>query len=91
MDSHVKYFNSWGQHIVLLLNDIRKCIRHSLPLDYVVEIVDQQWTGQVRIPLEYLPADVTKMNAYAIHGSGSKRVYEALYPVPGGKYQDPDL
>lgn len=49
------------------------------------------WKGVAQIPLAYIPKGVDKMNAYAIHGSGDNRVYESLYPVPNGKYKDPDL
>ncbi len=73
----------WGQHIVLLLDGYRNTIRHSLPLNFTVQ--DRSgghWRGEAIIPVDYLPVNVTRMNAYAIHGSGSERVYEALYPVP---------
>lgn len=77
----------------MLLNGVHKTIRHSLPLDYsVVERTESgQWQGQAVIPDSYLPPNVTKMNAYAIHGSGAKRTYEALYPVPQGQFENPDL
>ena len=37
------------------------------------------------------PTKTNKMNAYAIHGRDSQRVYEALYPVPYQKFSNPDL
>jgi len=83
---------SWGQHLVLLLNGTRNAIRHSLPLQFTVENRNaDEWRGRAVIPLDYLPPRVTKMNAYAIHGSDSRRVYEALYPTPTGLFADPDL
>jgi len=82
----------WGQHLVLLLNGTRNAIRHSLPLQFTVENRNaDEWRGRAVIPLDYLPPRVTKMNAYAIHGSDSRRVYEALYPTPTGLFADPDL
>ncbi|KAI9563048.1 hypothetical protein GHT06_010505 [Daphnia sinensis] len=83
----------WGQHIVLLLNGVHKTIRHSLPLRYkVIQRTESgRWQGQAIIPASYLPPNVTKMNAYAIHGSGVKRTYEALYPVPQGQFENPDF
>ncbi|XP_046637300.1 UPF0462 protein C4orf33 homolog isoform X2 [Daphnia pulicaria] len=83
----------WGQHIVLLLNGVHKAIRHSLPLDYkVVERTETgSWQGRAIIPTAYLPPNVTKINAYAIHGSGANRTYEALYPVPQGRFENPDF
>ena len=49
------------------------------------------WKGTAKIPLSYLPHNVAKMNAYAIHGSGDGRMYQSLYPVPKDKYTQPDL
>ena len=52
---------------------------------------DSTWSGEAVVPSGYFPKAVTKMNAYAIHGSDEERVYEALYPTPYGKYPEPDL
>ncbi|KAK4291429.1 hypothetical protein Pmani_035741, partial [Petrolisthes manimaculis] len=71
----------WGQHIVLLLSGQRVTIRHSLPLTVTTQRTADTWTGRANIPVSYLPETVTKFNAYAIHGSGSERVYQSLYPA----------
>ncbi|CAL4067950.1 unnamed protein product [Meganyctiphanes norvegica] len=72
----------WGQHIVLMLAGQSNAIRHSLPLEVITQRGKDTWMGTAIIPSEYLPKSVTKFNAYAIHGSGDNRVYEALYPAP---------
>lgn len=41
-----------------------------------------RWKGEALLPWAYFPPNVNKMNSYAIHGSGEKRTYEALYPIP---------
>ena len=67
-------------------------LQDKLDLNYTAEINDatKTWKGTAIIPLDYFPPDVTKINAYAIHGSGDGRQYEALYP--GSKdFQTPDL
>ena len=53
--------------------------------------VNGTWEGTISIPLSYIPSGVDRMNAYAIHGSGENRIYEALYPTPKGKFDQPDL
>ena len=65
----------------------------ELPLNYTSSIDHESmtWKGRIEIPLSYMPLGVNRINAYAIHGSGDKRTYEALYPVPEGKYEYPDL
>ena len=78
----------WGQHLVLLL-DKGKDLRHSLPIEYSVSRSTNTWSGKAVIPRSYLPPNITKLNAYAIHGSGEDRVYEALYPAPKGAHQAP--
>eukprot|EP00092_Neocalanus_flemingeri_P007627 GFUD01008231.1.p1 GENE.GFUD01008231.1~~GFUD01008231.1.p1 ORF type:complete len:1056 (+),score=227.00 GFUD01008231.1:78-3170(+) len=94
-------FGPHGQHLLLLLDGNRNAIKHSLPLDYsaVIDKVAKSWTGTARIPVSYFPPDVSLFNAYAIHGTGEDRVYEALYEVSGpqadfhrlNKFQEIDL
>ena len=59
--------------------------RHTLPLEYSASIDHAAgvWTGEARIPGDYFPPDVTLFNAYAIHGTGEGRAYEALYESSG--------
>lgn len=82
----------WGQHIVLLLDGRHNAIRHSLPLTFTAEIrSNNTWYGEAVVPADYLPPRVTKMNAFAIHGSGKERIYEALYSVPKDAFPNPDF
>jgi len=81
-----------GQHLLLMLNgggdqDVADC----LPLDFKTSIIGSNWEGRAYIPAEYFPSNVNKFNAYAIHGSGDARTYEALYPCPYGMYDGPDF
>ncbi|KAM4807706.1 UPF0462 protein C4orf33 homolog [Rhinophrynus dorsalis] len=83
-----------GQHLVLLLSQRRNIWKESLPLSLQVSRTDGSWNCSTLIPWDYFPPSVDKFNAYAIHGSGSKRSYEALYPVPENavhKGQQPDF
>lgn len=82
-----------GQHLVLLLNGRRNIIKDMLPMNFSSSINprDKTWNGIAKIPLSYFPPNICKFNAYAIHGSGEKRVYEALFPVPKGKFDYPDF
>jgi len=85
--------NPWGQHLVLLLDSGRD-LRHSLPLDFVVSdasVPGSSWSGTAVIPTNYLPPNITKLNAFAIHGSGSSRQYLALYPAPPGIHEAPNF
>jgi len=68
------------------------CIfQDELPLKFKVTTDGNKWQGEAVIPSDYFPPKVSKFNAYAIHGEGEGRVYEALNPVPNGAYSNPDL
>ncbi|XP_070197703.1 UPF0462 protein C4orf33 homolog isoform X2 [Littorina saxatilis] len=71
-----------GQHLVLILNGRRNIVQEQLPLlEFKAEISGNRWHGSAVVPASYLPPSVTKFNAFAIHGEGEDRVYEALYPA----------
>ncbi|XP_053109307.1 UPF0462 protein C4orf33 homolog isoform X8 [Hemicordylus capensis] len=83
-----------GQHLVLLLSGRRKVCKQELLLLYEVSRVSARWNGRVHLPWSYFPPSTDKFNAFAIHGSGVNRIYEALYPVPPHeirKEQKPDF
>lgn len=80
-----------GQHLVLLLKGYRDMFTSQLPLNFTSSINNGNWTGCAFVPASYFPPKITKFNAYAIHGSGPGRVYEALYPASAEKHTEPDF
>ncbi|XP_076468177.1 UPF0462 protein C4orf33 homolog [Babylonia areolata] len=81
-----------GQHLVLLLNGRKNIVQDQLPLDFKCEVTAAagKWHGSAVVPASYLPPSVTRFNAYAIHGEGESRTYEALYPATQ-QYPYPDF
>ncbi|KAM9330466.1 UPF0462 protein C4orf33 homolog [Gastrophryne carolinensis] len=71
-----------GHHLVLLLSNRRHIWKECLPLSFEASTTEVTWKGSALLPWEYFPPSVDRFNAYAIHGYGPKRTYEALYPVP---------
>ncbi|XP_053713517.1 UPF0462 protein C4orf33 homolog isoform X2 [Synchiropus splendidus] len=71
-----------GQHLVLLLSGVGHAFMQQLPLVFNANITGDKWVGEAHLPWSYFPPNVNKMNSYAIHSSGEKRTYEALYPIP---------
>ncbi|TRY91162.1 hypothetical protein DNTS_007188 [Danionella cerebrum] len=57
-------------------------LQQQLPLSFSAHTVGDTWHGEALIPWRYFPHGINKMNSYAIHGSGDRRTYEALFPVP---------
>lgn len=82
-----------GHWLVYLLNGRRKPFNKGQDLDISVQNTFEGWNWRsvFEIPLAYFPPNVTKFNAYAIHGSGDDRHYEALYPVTDGSEDEPDF
>ncbi|XP_029203950.2 uncharacterized protein LOC114968006 [Acropora millepora] len=81
-----------GQHLLLLLSGVRKKFMDKVPIEYTATIdrARKTWTGTAKIPIDYFPPDVSKINAYAIHGSGANRRYESLYPA-SSEVSNPDF
>ncbi|CAF3665245.1 unnamed protein product [Rotaria sp. Silwood1] len=77
-------FSPHGHYLVLLLVDQRKLLKDMLQLtEYRVEpLLYDQWYGRALVPRAHFPAHIDLFNAYAIHGQGDNRIYEALYPAP---------
>ncbi|XP_041360125.1 UPF0462 protein C4orf33 homolog [Gigantopelta aegis] len=80
-----------GEHLVLMLNGRRHAIKIGLPIQFTAHRHKHRWTGTAHIPADLFPPQVTKFNAYAIHGTSSARTYLSLYPVPYGKFTNPDF
>ncbi len=76
-----------GRSLWLFLKGPRKIVRRETPLDYRAVIQGARWQGHAQIPIERLPLETTRLNAYAIHGIGEARRYLAWKP-PGGPAPD---
>jgi hypothetical protein len=76
-----------GHHFVLELRGVRTPVRKCLPIAYRAQIDAERsrFRGSASMPAAYLPASVTRANAYAIHGVGNARCYHAHAPVPGAR------
>ena len=95
-----------GHYLLLQLDGHpEKRLQYELPLaNYQTEMQGNgRWLGQAIIPYNYFPSVssssssgsgsgiINRFNAYAIHKSGPNRRYMALYPVPKGKYNEPNF
>lgn len=85
-------FSPKGQYLVLQLHGYRKVVKSSLNIEnYSAQIDGKMWSGIYTIPSKYIPENLSKFNAYAIHGTGDARRYLALFPTPFGRYEEPDF
>ncbi|CAG2116745.1 unnamed protein product, partial [Medioppia subpectinata] len=81
-----------GQYLVLQLHGSGNVTKYPLDLDsFTAKIDGDKWSGSCVVPRDYLPPDLTKFNAYGIHGTDPDRHYLALSPTPYGKYTDPNF
>ncbi|KAK5974041.1 hypothetical protein GCK32_002123 [Trichostrongylus colubriformis] len=81
------------QWLCLLLDGQRNSFNEGeyLQLSVWNRIDGDKWIGEADIPLAYLPANVSRINAYEIHNENGTRVYEAMNPTPYGKFKGPDF
>ncbi|XP_029657913.1 UPF0462 protein C4orf33 homolog isoform X2 [Octopus sinensis] len=80
-----------GEHLLLMLNGRRNAVVQQLPMYNIAEIKDGFWRGIAYIDNEYLPRNITKFNAFAIHGTKDSRTYSALFPASKGEFDFPDF
>ncbi|CAG2180309.1 unnamed protein product, partial [Oppiella nova] len=81
-----------GQYLLLQLHGAGNVTKYPIPLDtYSAKIHGKGWTGSAVIPGHLLPPELSKFNAFAIHGTDPERQYLALYPVPFGKFDKPNF
>ncbi|PKL75183.1 MAG: hypothetical protein CVV27_16705 [Candidatus Melainabacteria bacterium HGW-Melainabacteria-1] len=78
----------YGHYLVLCLAGRRQAVSKLHELRYKVYRSPGRWMGTALIPWELLPPSPWNYNAYAIHGQGATRTYQACFPVPG---QAPDF
>lgn len=78
-------FGPHGHHWALELQGVRNVVRQGLPLRYTATIDGARYRGLAEVPMSYLPDEVTRGNAYAIHGTGAGRRYLAHAAVPGSR------
>ena len=72
-----------GPALVLFLRGERHVVDRSTTLDYRAHIDGRRWQGVAHIPLDWLPVDTDRLNAFAIHGSDPNRRYLAWKPTGG--------
>lgn len=77
-----------GRHLVLFLHGERHVVHRGVGLDYRAKIEGNRWRGIAHIPIAWLPLETTRLNAFAMHGTGQKRRYLAWRPTRG---QRPDF
>jgi len=82
-----------GHWLCLLHNGFRKCFNkgEELELEVQNEFRGTEWHCFAEIPLAYFPGNISKFNAYAIHGLGTERQYESLHSVTDGTLKEPDF
>ncbi|MEZ0373269.1 MAG: hypothetical protein ACAI44_29525, partial [Candidatus Sericytochromatia bacterium] len=77
-----------GHYLVLRLEGQRNQVSKLHEIRYRVYPSPGRWLGTALVPFELLPPAPWTYNAYAIHGQGAARHYQARFPVPG---QAPDF
>jgi len=72
-----------GHHLVLELHGARRPLREGLPLTLQVEREARRWRAHARLERALVPKGVSRVNAYALHGTPGLRRHLAFAPVGG--------
>lgn len=72
-----------GHFLVLELHGVRNIVREHAVLDYRALIEGEDWYGVARVPLDWLPPGLDRLNAFAIHGPPGARQHLACRGAPG--------
>jgi len=76
-------FSPHGHYLVLQLHGRRQVVRQGLALDYRCRRAGDRWSGEAKLPREWLPVGLHAFNAYRIHGVDDGRCHHAAHPTPG--------
>lgn len=77
-----------GHFLVLTLAGRRQIVHQAFVIHYDTNVDGSRWTGSARIPHAWIPDGCDRLNAYAIHGTGSARRYLAWQPSPAAAEPD---
>uniref|UniRef100_A0A0N5BWG8 DUF2185 domain-containing protein n=1 Tax=Strongyloides papillosus TaxID=174720 RepID=A0A0N5BWG8_STREA len=83
-----------GHWLIYAFDDYRKIRNNCEEVELNVEnsiLPDDTWKCVVGVPLGLLPINVSKFNAYHIHGKEPQRTYEALFPSTDKDQKEPDF
>jgi hypothetical protein len=72
-----------GHYLALRLAGRRRVVQRGLALPYRTSREGERWRGRAWVRAELLPPQPWRVNAYALHGAGSRRRFLAWTPVPG--------
>ena len=79
-------FGPHGHWLALELEGVRNVVRSEnseQAVQFGAERSEKRWRGTARVDVSLLPAGLSRLNAYAIHGADLERRYLAAFASPG--------
>ena len=82
----------YGHHLILQLDGPRSIVRKEIPMQYEALDGDYRWAGKGFVDKQWLPENIVRANAFAIHTLNGERRYCCYTPLPGPKpdFHQPD-
>ena len=74
-----------GHHLVLQLDGPRSIVCKEIPMQWNSSIEDSRWVGTGYLERQWLPENIARVNAFAIHTINGKRRYCCYTPLPGSQ------
>jgi hypothetical protein len=72
-----------GLSLVLFLRGERNIVGRAAAVDYHAQIHKGHWQGVAAVPLAWLPPEMSRVNAFAVHGATEPRRYLVWRPTGG--------
>lgn len=72
-----------GHYLALLFSGMRKLARRDIVLSCQTTIHGSMWKATAHVDQSCLPLNISRANAYAIHGEEGSRRFLAAFPLPG--------
>ena len=81
-----------GHHLVLQLDSPRSIVQKEIPMQWLPDNAGDSWYGFGLLEYQWLPKQVVRFNAFAIHTTSGKRRYCCHTPLPGPQpdFHQPD-
>ena len=75
----------WGHHLVLQLDAPRSIVRKEIPMQFTALETEGGWSGEGFVSREWLPDNIVRANAFAIHTVNGNRRYCCYTPLQGSQ------
>ncbi len=71
-----------GHYLLLSLHGRRNIVEQGMVADYRCQVLGQRWVAELAVARALVPDALSRLNAFAVHGSGVARRHLCWSPLP---------